>query len=130
MTTTPLPFAHLKILVIDDDDLVRLTLAKLLQKQGGSVLEAKNGAVGIEIFKKNTPHIVLTDMLMPEKEGLETISELKSIQPSIKIIAMSSGGASHNMSFLQLAQRIGADKTISKPIKPDELIKTIKDLTT
>jgi CheY-like chemotaxis protein len=117
-----------KILVIDDDELVRLTLTRLLQKVGYDVLQAKNGVAGIEIYKQSRPDIVLTDMLMPDKEGLETISELKRLNPDAKIIAMSGGGQSQNMTFLQLARKVGAGQTINKPVKPVELFEAIKQL--
>jgi CheY-like chemotaxis protein len=122
------PISKIKVLVIDDDELVRMAVTRMLQKQGYEVLEAKNGVVGIEMFKSHQPDIILTDMLMPDKEGLETISEILQLRPNTKIIAMSGGGQSQNMSFLQLARKIGASRTISKPVKPDELFSAIKSL--
>jgi DNA-binding response OmpR family regulator len=117
-----------KILIIDDDELIRLTIKNTLKKLGCIVLEAENGNTGLAVFKKEKPDLVITDMLMPDKEGLETISEIRTINPSAKIVAMSGGGSSKNMAFLQLAQKMGADKIMSKPIKPDELLNTLKSL--
>ena len=122
------PSEKLKILVVDDDDLVRMALSRILQKQGYACCEAKNGVEGIAAFKAHQPNIILTDMLMPDKEGLETISELLQMDPNVKIIAMSGGGQSQNMSFLQLARKIGASRTISKPVKPDDLFAAINSL--
>jgi CheY-like chemotaxis protein len=119
---------NFKILIIDDDELIRLTIGKVLKKLGYIVLEAENGNAGLVIYKKEQPDLVITDMLMPDKEGLETISDLRAINPKIKIIAMSGGGSTHNMAFLQLAQKLGANASMGKPIKPDELLNTVKSL--
>jgi DNA-binding response OmpR family regulator len=118
----------MKILVIDDDELIRLTIRNSLKKLGCTVIEAENGNTGVPMFKKERPDLVITDMLMPDKEGLETISEIRAIDPAAKIIAMSGGGSSKNMAFLQLAQKMGASRIMSKPIKPDELLNTVKSL--
>ncbi|MDD9900552.1 MAG: response regulator [Alphaproteobacteria bacterium] len=116
------------VLIIDDDELIRLSVTNVLKKNGLTALQAENGHVGVEIFKRDNPAIVITDMLMPDKEGLETISEIRALSPKAKIIAISGGGNTQNMSFLQLAQKIGADKIISKPLKPSDLMAAIKDL--
>lgn len=120
--------SRIKILVIDDDELVRLTLKNSIKKLGFSVFEAQNGNEGIALYKRERPHLVITDILMPDKEGLETITEIRAMDPSAKIIAMSGGGAGQNMSFLQLAQRLGADRIMSKPVKPDELVNVVRSL--
>ena len=118
----------MKILIIDDDELIRLTIKNTLKKLECTVLEAENGNAGMALFKKEKPDLVITDMLMPDKEGLETISEIRAVNPNAKIIAMSGGGSSKNMAFLQLAQKMGASRIMSKPIKPDELLNAIKSL--
>lgn len=119
---------NLKILIIDDDDVIRLTMQAVLKKQGFQTFTAENGNVGLDIFKKENPHIVITDMLMPNKEGLETITEIRNLRTDVKIIAMSGGGSTQNMTFLQLAEKVGADHLLSKPVKPDQLLSAIKDL--
>ncbi len=121
-------FEKIKILIIDDDELVRLTLKNVLKKMGCIVFEAQNGNEGVALYKKETPDLVVTDILMPDKEGLETISEIRVMNPKAKIIAMSGGGAGQNMSFLQLAQKVGASKIMSKPVKPDDLLNAVKTL--
>ncbi len=117
-----------RILIIDDDELVRLTLKNLVKKAGFLVSEADNGRTGMDMFAKERPQIVITDILMPDKEGLETITEMRKISPHAAIIAMSSGGSTKNLSFLQLAKQLGANYTITKPIKPDVLMAAIKAL--
>jgi DNA-binding response OmpR family regulator len=121
-------FEKIKILIIDDDDLMRLTIKSTLKKFGCAVIEAENGNRGVTLFKNERPNLVITDMLMPDKEGLETISEIRAIDPKAKIIAMSGGGSSKNMKFLQLAEKMGASRIMSKPIKPDELLSAVKNL--
>ena len=118
----------IKILVIDDDDVIRLTMQSFLKKKGFQVFTAENGNTGLELFKKESPQIIITDMLMPNKEGLETITEIRSFKNGSKIIAMSGGGSTQNMTFLQLAEKVGADLLLSKPVKPDQLIAAIEDL--
>lgn len=117
-----------KILVIDDDELIRMTCRNILKKLNYQVVEAENGVRGLEQFAKDTPAIVITDMLMPDKEGLETISEIRAKSGKVKIIAMSGGGATQNMNFLNLAKQLGADVILSKPFKPEELISAVKSV--
>lgn len=117
-----------KILVIDDDELIRITFRNFLKKAGYAVIEAENGNAGITLFKRERPDIVITDLLMPEKEGLETISEIRALDPNIKTIAMSGGGNSQNMVFLKLALLIGANYTLQKPIKPGEVLAVVKGM--
>lgn len=119
---------ELKILLIDDDDVIRLTMQSALKKRGFQVITAENGNIGLELFKKENPQIVITDMLMPNKEGLETISEIRSLKTKVKIIAMSGGGSTQNMTFLKLAEKVGADQLLSKPVKPEQLIMAIENL--
>lgn len=117
-----------KILVIDDDECIRITCRNILKKMPCTVIEAEDGMAGMERFKEEMPDITITDMLMPNKEGLETISEIKARNPKAKIIAMSGGGGTHNMNFLNMAAKFGADLIISKPFKPDELLGAVKIL--
>ena len=117
-----------KILIIDDDELIIMTLRNVLTKEGFEVFKAENGNIGLELYKTHKPDLVITDMLMPDKEGLETISELKAIAPNCKIIAMSGGGSTQNMTFLELAKKIGADRVMQKPVRPADIIQTVKGL--
>jgi DNA-binding response OmpR family regulator len=118
----------MKILIIDDDQLIRMTCCNILKNADYDALEADNGNTGLAIFAKERPDLVIIDMLMPEKEGLETISEIRAIDPEAKIIAISSGGSTRNMSFLQLAKKVGADHALQKPFKPAVLLSAIKTL--
>lgn len=117
-----------KILIIDDEDLIRKMLRKVLEKNGYEVMDAFNGSQGIELFKELGPDIVITDLIMPEKEGLESIRELKKIQPDVKIIAISGGGIADPKIYLDLASKFGAVRTFPKPVDNEILLSTIKEI--
>jgi YesN/AraC family two-component response regulator len=111
-----------RVLVIDDEKLARLTLRKILERAGHQVAEASTGTQGIEVFRKQPFDLVITDIIMPDKEGIETIRELKRDFPDVKIIAMSGGGRTQNLDFLKLATQYGAKAVLAKPFSQDALI--------
>lgn len=117
-----------KILVIDDDAVIRMVLRNLLKSRGFEFFEATNGVEGVAQFKRENPDLVITDMLMPNKEGLETIMEIRAHRPSVKIIAMSGGGNTQNMSFLEMAKKVGADAVVAKPFGPQDILTHIKNM--
>lgn len=114
-----------RILVIDDEELARFTLREILQAAGHDVSEAKNGNEGIAFQKAQPFDLVVTDIIMPEKEGVETIIELKRDYPDLKIIGISGGGRTRNLDFLKLAKQYGAEKVLTKPFTEDELIECV-----
>ncbi|MDD2331547.1 MAG: response regulator [Candidatus Cloacimonetes bacterium] len=116
-----------KILVIEDDDSFRNVLVQMLEKAGFEVKHASDGNQALTICDSYMPDLVLTDIIMPDKEGLETIQELVSKIPGIKIIAMSGGGRFGPDSYLPLAKRLGAKKTLQKPFMREELMTTIQE---
>jgi DNA-binding response OmpR family regulator len=117
----------MKILIIDDDPLVRYTLTKILTNNGYDVVTAVDGARGYACLDQN-PEIVITDMIMPEQEGIETIIRIKRERPEIGIIAISGGGRYGNMDFLPMAQSLGADAILPKPFEADELLSRLREL--
>jgi two-component system chemotaxis response regulator CheY len=114
-----------KILVIDDDPLVRHTIMRILKHQGYEVLVAEDGARGIKIFRAHQPELVITDIIMPEQEGLETIRQITSEYPACKVIAISGGGRIGNFDFLDIAGKLGASIILQKPFDPAELLKCV-----
>ncbi len=118
-----------KILVIDDDDLVRGMVCNALKKAGFDVIEASNGNEGVAKAQSEDPDVVVTDILMPDKEGIETILEIKATKAKIKIVAISGGGSSKNMTFLDMAKKAGAEKVLSKPFTLSVLLEAISSLT-
>jgi len=117
-----------KILVIEDDNSFRGVLVQMLEKAGYEVRHAEDGNQALSICSSFSPNLVLTDIIMPDKEGLETIQELLAINPAIKIIAMSGGGRFGPESYLPLAKKLGAKRTLQKPFMREELLSTIKEV--
>jgi len=120
------------VLIIDDETLVRATVARMVEREGHRVLQAANGVEGLNIFKRERVDLVVCDIIMPEKEGIETIGELRRNNPALKIIAISGGGRTENVDFLGMAQRLGADHVLAKPFGRDEftalLRKSLEDI--
>jgi len=118
-----------RILVIDDDDEIRRMVKEMLVRAGHEVVEALNGRDGVRLFREEPTEVVITDIFMPEKEGLETIREIKAIYSDVKIIAMSGGiWAMESSVALGVAKGLGADRTIPKPIAKAELLAAVDDL--
>jgi CheY-like chemotaxis protein len=116
-----------KILIIDDDAIVRQTLTKILGDAGYEVATAEDGLRGMAMFRSEQPDLVITDIIMPEQEGIQTIGEIRAAKPDAKIIAISGGGRIGNTDFLKIAQALGAMAVIPKPFDPDELLALVEN---
>jgi two-component system, chemotaxis family, chemotaxis protein CheY len=114
-----------KILVIDDDPTVRKTIGRILDRKGHEVVMAGDGRYGLKLFASEQPDLVITDIIMPEREGLETIRAIQKIAPGAKIIAISGGGRVGNVDFLNMAAKLGAREIIAKPFDPSELTDSV-----
>lgn len=114
-----------RILVIDDDSAVRYTLKNILLGAGFEVMEAPNGKKGLQLFHLNRPDLVITDIIMPEQEGIETIVALKGTCPDAPIVAISGGGSVGSEDLLQMAARLGADSILHKPFDEVELLEAV-----
>lgn len=108
------------ILVIDDEPQLRSVLVRILSRAGHAVIEAKDGREGMKLFYAHRPQLVITDVFMPDKEGIETIGEIRRKAPETYIIAISGGARS--FAPLDLAAKLGADATLAKPFRLDELL--------
>ncbi|MBD3287986.1 response regulator [candidate division KSB1 bacterium] len=118
-----------KILIIDDEKQIRTVMRKLLEKEGHSVIEAENGAEGIDAYCRQPADLVITDIIMPEKEGIETIKEFMNEFPGIKIIATSGGSQLLTPELgLDVAKCLGAVRTLKKPFSSNELIEAVNDV--
>ena len=117
-----------RILIIDDEDQSRNMLCQALTRAGYEVLTARDGSEGIELFRTVKADLIITDILMPDKEGLETIMELRRDFPDVKIIAMSGGGLTGNLNFLDIAERLGAQRTLQKPFHLQEVLQLVQEL--
>jgi DNA-binding response OmpR family regulator len=116
-----------RILLIDDDELLRGVLAKALTHGGYEVIQAGDGRQGLDLARAADFDIVITDLIMPVQEGVETIMVLRQEFPLLPIIAMS-GGASHSELYLEIAAKIGARHVLAKPFTPKELMVTIHEV--
>jgi CheY-like chemotaxis protein len=114
-----------KILLIDDDPLVRRVISRILKYEGYELLLADDGRRGLELFRSEQPELVITDIIMPGKEGIETIQEIRAISPDAKIIAISGGGRIGNTDYLSIAEKFGAREVLSKPFEPAQLTDSI-----
>jgi CheY-like chemotaxis protein len=117
-----------RILVIDDEEQPRRMLRSVLERAGYEVIEARDGNEGLQRFREAPTDVIITDLLMPEKEGLETIMDARREFPEVKIIAMSGGGRAGNLNFLEIARRLGAQRTLSKPFELQVLLAAVREL--
>lgn len=117
-----------QILVIEDDFAVRELILQTLSRAGYQVIAAGDGVEGLNLFREKNPALVITDIVMHQKEGLQTIIELKQEAPGVKVIAMSGGGRYCNADYLKLAKKFGARRTVSKPFMRDELLASVKEV--
>ena len=117
-----------RILAIDDDMEIREMLQQLLEGAGYEVMVAPDGKEALKLHHANPVNLIITDIVMPEKEGLETIMEFRSQSPGVKIIAISGGGKLEANDYLNLAQMLGAQKTLSKPFELKNLLEEVREL--
>jgi CheY-like chemotaxis protein len=117
-----------RILIIDDDPRLREATRAVLELEGFEVTLAHDGSQAAGVYRLQPAAVVLCDMYMPGKEGIETIEELRREFPGVKIIAISGGGSSGKTDVLQLAQRLGAAGTLVKPFEKAALLAEIQRL--
>jgi DNA-binding response OmpR family regulator len=113
------------VLVIDDDPQICDLLQQVLEKEGHVVHTALNGIEGISLYRQHHPELILLDILMPEKEGLETILDLRREFPNVMTIAMSGGSERAKINLLELAQRLGAQYQLTKPFQLQTVIELV-----
>jgi CheY-like chemotaxis protein len=116
------------ILIVEDDKELREMLKISLVRRKFTVLEAGSGKEAIIHFKPSITDLVVTDLIMPEEDGLKVIMKLRELKPSIKVIAISGGGKAGPGSYLNLAKALGADAVFSKPFSTNDLIVKIEEL--
>jgi DNA-binding response OmpR family regulator len=114
-----------RILIIDDDLAVRDTLIAILEERGYEVITAVNGQQGLAVFRRERPDLLVTDIVMPVKEGLQTIREIREEWPDMKIIAISGGSRTQRHDFLEIARQLGAWDVVVKPFDPDDFLARI-----
>ena len=115
-----------RILLIEDDNDLRTMLRTVLADAGHTVIEARDGQEGLNLFRQAGADLVVTDIVMPEKEGLAVLLELRKAQPPVKVIAMSGEGNASD--YLDMARLMGAAKVLPKPFRPSALLSAIYEL--
>jgi DNA-binding response OmpR family regulator len=117
-----------RILIIDDNPDVLNAVHKVLTAEGHSVMDAPKSAVGIALHRANPFDLIICDIVMPEREGISTIIELRGESAELRIIAMSGGGDFEPYGYLDIAIRVGADRTLPKPFSREELLEAVNDV--
>ncbi len=117
-----------RILIIDDAEPVRYTLKEGMEKHGYEVVEAANGRAGLNLQGREPADLVVTDIFMPEMDGIETILELKRDYPDIPIIAISAPGSFGTVNYLHMSEKLGADAVLPKPFGTEELVALVHHL--
>ncbi len=117
-----------RVLVVEDDSNLRNIVRCILQKAGYEVIEACNGIEAADKIAEFSIQLVITDILMPDREGIETIVGLRRKYPNVKIIAMSGGGKGGADHYLDMAREFGADQTMHKPFDKADLLDAVEDL--
>lgn len=114
-----------RVLVIEDERNLREIVCAILQNAGHEVMEASDGSEITDLLQDTSLDLVLTDILMPEQEGIQTICQLRRDNPELKIIGMSGGGMEGPEHYLDMAKEFGADQTLQKPFNKEKLLKTV-----
>jgi CheY-like chemotaxis protein len=115
------------ILIIDDNDDLRDTLVVLLEDEGYQTVIAEDGAAGLRSFAERRPDLTITDVIMPESDGIETIRQIRALDPNARIIAMSGGSLIGNDYYLRMAKTLGAMEVLPKPFEIDDLVRVIEN---
>jgi CheY-like chemotaxis protein len=118
----------MKALIIDDEPAMRAVVAGILKEAGYETFEAADGRQGLAVFSEIQPDLVITDIVMPNEEGIGVIRQMRKLQSNLKIIAISGGGRGGKLDFLQIAKEFGAVATLAKPFRKQELLEIIKQI--
>ena len=116
------------VLIMDDEPGIRLLLARAFKAAGATVHEAPDGKIGTQILERTKVDVVITDIIMPEKEGVEMICDIRLAWPRIKVVAITGGGRIDPAVFLNLAEQLGADMTMKKPLNIKALVEQVSAL--
>jgi CheY-like chemotaxis protein len=111
----------MRILLVDDDDLSRGTIHRMLERADHEVISTASGAAALELFLQHRPSVVITDLIMPDTDGLELIQELRKVDPDVRILAISGGGRVNANEYLTVARKFGAAGILAKPFSNQEL---------
>lgn len=116
------------ILVVDDQKELRTVARRVLTEAGYEVAEAEDGDAALAAFRAQPPALVITDIIMPGKAGIEVIATMKRERPEVKVLAISGGGRTHVMDLLAIARKAGADAALEKPFRKSDLLARVAEL--
>ena len=116
-----------RILIIDDEQQIRSMLRLMLEREGYEVVEAPDGIEGIRVYRRKPADLIITDLIMPNKDGIGMIIELRKEFPDVKIIAMSGGGLNKPEGYLKGAKKLGATCTLTKPIDREKMLRAVRN---
>jgi len=116
-----------RILIIDDEQQIRSMLRLMLEREGYEIVEAPDGIEGIKAYRQKPADLIITDLIMPNKDGIGMIIELHKEYPDVKIIAMSGGGLNKPEGYLKGAKKLGAVCTLTKPIDREKMLRAVKN---
>lgn len=117
-----------KILLVDDDETVRYSLQRVLTHAGYEVVEAADGQQALARFASTRPDLIITDIVMPEQDGLGLLNSVRSRNTKVPILVISGGGATMGMDYLLMAQTMGADAILAKPFDNNVLLTKVARL--
>lgn len=120
--------SKLVAVVIDDEQMIRNVIRMTLEEFDCEIHEAANGQDGVMLVRDKSPDLVITDMIMPDKEGIETVMDIRKFNGTVKILGISGGGRTRNLNYLEIAGKLGANDVLPKPFSPDELVEKIRGL--
>ncbi len=121
---------RVSVLIIDDDAAVSRTLSLILTRAGYQVATVTGGRKGLELLTQESFDLVLTDIIMPELDGIEAIRRIRADHPGLRIIAMSGGGQIDKADFLHMAEALGADRVLEKPVRSERLLELVGSVMT
>ena len=116
------------VMIVEDDAALRELLRDSLEKRKYTVITAADGREALARFRPSVVDLVITDLLMPEEDGLMVIMKIREVKPATRVIAISGGGRAGPGSYLLMASKLGADHIMSKPVQPSELVQKVKEL--
>ena len=116
------------ILIVDDDDLTRGVMKRILETGNHTIFQADNGREALQVISPAAIDLVITDILMPERDGLDVIAELRGTHPWVKVLAYSGGGVLRDLDVLSFAKEVGAHAAIQKPFSISDLLSAVDDL--
>ena len=116
------------ILVVDDDDLLRDFLHQTLVRAGYEVEDVADGTAALAAYRRRLHDLVITDIVMPDKEGLETITTLRRLNTDVRIIAISGGGVGRADDYLDVAKKLGAARVLAKPFSVNEIVTAVAEV--